>query len=57
MKKQVKRTLSILLSAIIIASLFAIVPIQAGAAVPAWKTAYINYIKNDEMIKKIWRWY
>ena len=52
MKKQVKRTLSILLSAIIIASLFAIVPIQAGAAVPAWKTAYINYIKNDEMIKK-----
>lgn len=47
MKKQVKRTISILLSAIIIASLFAIVPIQAGAAGNSFSGATQYYIGNQ----------
>ena len=39
MKKQIKRTISVLLSIIIVASLFAIVPLQAGAAGNSWSTA------------------
>ena len=42
MKKQIKRTISVLLSIIMVASLFAIVPLQAGAAGNTWSTA-TNY--------------
>ncbi len=42
MKKQIKRTISVLLSIIIVASLFAIVPLEAGAAGNSWSAA-TNY--------------
>lgn len=47
MKKQIKRTISVLLSIIIVASLFAIVPIEAGAAGNSFSGATQYYVGNQ----------
>ena len=48
MKKQIKRTVSVLLSAIIVASLFAIVPIEVGAAGNSFSAAS-NYSLGNKV--------
>ena len=54
-----KRILSVFLAIVMIAGIMAVAPVSAGAATPAWKTAYINYInkyKNEINDDGGWGW-
>lgn len=44
--KKTSKIISVFLIVVMLAGIALIAPVTAGAAVPAWKTAYINYIKN-----------
>ena len=44
--KKVSKIISFILAVVMLAGIAAIAPVTAGAAVPAWKTAYINRINN-----------
>ena len=46
--KKVSKIISFILAVVMLAGIAAIAPVTAGAAVPAWKTAYINYIKSSK---------
>ena len=47
--KKVRKIISVILVAVMLAGIAAIAPVTANAAVPAWKTAYINYINKYKM--------
>ena len=42
--KKVRKIISVILVAVMLAGIAAIAPVTADAAVPAWKTAYENYV-------------
>lgn len=44
--KKVRKIISVILVAVMLAGIAAIAPVTSNAAVPAWKTAYVNYIRN-----------
>ena len=46
--KKVKRITAITLALVLTLGIFAIAPITADAATPAWKTAYINFVNKKE---------
>ena len=54
MKKQIKRTVSVLLSIIIVATLFAVVPVEVGA--DTYKDNIINAVLKNEKLWNVSAW-
>ena len=56
--KKTSRIISVILVVVMLAGIAAIAPVTAGAAAPAWKTAYINYINKykNEINDYGWGW-
>ena len=56
--KKVRKIISVILVAVMLAGIAAIAPVTAGAATPAWKTTYINYINKykNEINNGGWGW-
>ena len=46
--KKTSKIISVFLIVVMLAGIAAIAPVTAGAAVPAWKTAYVNYLKSHK---------
>ena len=47
--KKTSRIISVFLIVVMLAGIAAIAPVTADAAVPAWKTAYVNYLKSHKV--------
>lgn len=46
--KKTSKIISVFLIVVMLAGIAAIAPVTVGAAVPAWKTAYVNYLKSHK---------
>lgn len=56
--KKISKIVSVILAVVMLASIAAIAPVTANAAVPAWKTAYIDYVNKmkNEINDGGWGW-